>query len=996
MTKPLRVRVVTLSTVPSIKGRYNPIAVEKWVLEFWKKSRVYEKAKAEACLNNEKRFRFLEGPPTANGFMHVGHARGRTFKDVILRYYRMRGFCVWDQAGWDTQGLPVELEVEKNLRFKSKKDIENYGVDKFIYECQKLVDYYINHWRAASERLGLWLDYDNAYESRHPRYIEAVWGFLKQMWEKSYLYEDYRVIPVCPRCETALSSHEVALGYKVVKDPSLYFKVKLVDEEVYLVAWTTTPWTIISNEALAVHPNEKYVKLKVGSEYWVVAEKRLKPFLSEVGVNNAEVLEVFVGSQLYNKAYVHPLLEEVPEHNKHTPPNHRVLVAEWVSMDEGTGIVHVAPAHGPEDFELGKKHGLTVFKPLQKNGLFGKEAGKYSGKWFKDVDEEVIEDLKRKNLLVSVGEVEHEYPHCWRCETPLMYYADRQWFLKIDPIKGAMLRENSGVLWYPEWAGRRFEDWIKNAKDWCISRERFWGTPLPIWTCSNCGYRIAFGSIEELERATGQRLQDIHRPWIDSVTMACPRCGSTMLREPFVIDVWMDSGMAHTAALHQISREHLFKELFPYDWITEAVDQTRGWFYTLLFTAVGLYGKSPYRSVLCQGHVLDKYGKKMSKSRGNVIWALDFMEKRGADALRLYVTSKTAPWDNINFDPDEVADIQSALNILWNSVNFADMYMSLDKWSASALEHDLQHTLPEDLWVIYELSNTIKTVETSIERGELHNAARALLSFITETLSHRYITVVRPRVWIEGDAPQKRAAYATLFYVLTNLFKALAPFAPFIAEYLYHAFTKKYGPQYSAESIHLEKWPSTSARFLNEKVWSVVSTLFVACEEILALRAKLGVKRRWPLKHAWIRVSEEYAEHIAEARHVVEIYANIKQVEVAKEAPSSSSVVKVVEKPFEVYVDTAVDREIVLEGLARDFIRRVQVLRKELNLPVDHMLKEVVVYTPQQLLFEALERHSEYIKSEVRAQKLTLATAKPENARQWFIEDYELHVQVVV
>ena len=989
--------MVALSTPLSVKGRYNPVAVEKWVLEFWRKNRIYEKVKSTACSDSEKKlFRFLEGPPTANGFMHVGHARGRTFKDIVLRYYRMKGFCVWDQAGWDTQGLPVELEVEKNLKFKSKKDIESYGIDKFIYECQKLVNYYIDHWRAASERLGLWLDYENAYETRHPKYVEAVWSFLKHMWDKGYLYEDYRVIPVCPRCETALSSHEVALGYKVIKDPSLYFKVKLTDEDVYLIAWTTTPWTIISNEALAVHPTEKYVKIKVGSEYWIIAEKRLMAFLNEVKLSNVEVVEILIGSQLYNKAYVHPLLEEVPEHTKHKPPNHRVFVAEWVSMDEGTGVVHIAPAHGPEDFELGKKHGLVVFKPLQKNGIFDKEAGKYCGKWFRDVNEEVVEDLKKKNLLVHVSEVEHEYPHCWRCETPLMYYADRQWFLKIEPIREVMLHENGKVLWYPDWAGKRFEDWIGNARDWCISRERFWGTPLPIWTCSNCGYRVAFGRVEELEKASGQRLEDVHRPWIDAVVITCPRCGSKMLREPYVVDVWMDSGMAHTAALRQIDKEHLFKELFPYDWITEAVDQTRGWFYTLLFTAAGLYEKSPFRSVLCQGHVLDKYGKKMSKSRGNVIWALDFMEKQGADVLRLYLTFKAAPWDNINFDPDEVAEVQSLLNILWNSVNFADMYMSLDKWNASDIVRDLQHALPEDLWVIYELGNVIKTVENSIDKGELHVAARAILSFIAEALSHRYITVIRPRVWIEGEAPQKRSAYATLFYVLTTLFKVLAPFAPFISEYLYNAFTKKYDSIHSLESIHLEKWPNIPAELLNEKVWDVVSKLFAACEEILALRAKLGIKRRWPLKRAWIRGSKEVAEYASRARHIIEIYANIKQVEVAEEVPSSNTVVKVLEKPFEVYVDIAVDREVILEGLARDFIRRVQMLRKELNLPVDYMLTEIAVYTPHQLMLEALERYSDYIRNEVRAQKLTFVTAKPEDAKQWIIEDYETYVKVIV
>ncbi|MDK6029102.1 isoleucine--tRNA ligase [Ignisphaera sp. 4213-co] len=987
--------MIALSSTMSVKGRYDPVKVEQWVLEFWKANGIYDKVKKDTCSQESALFRFLEGPPTANGFMHVGHARGRTFKDIVLRYNRMKGVCVWDQAGWDTQGLPVELEVEKNLKIKSKKDIELYGVDKFIYECQKLVDYYISHWRKASERLGLWLDYDNAYETRHPKYIEAVWMFLKKMWDKGLLYEDYRVIPVCPRCETALSSHEVALGYKLVKDPSLYFKIKLADEETYVVAWTTTPWTIIANEALAVHPNEKYVKIKVNNEYWIIAEKRLKPLVSEIGLNNFEVVDAFPGSSLFNKKYIHPLLDEVPAHKLHEPSNHRILVAEWVSMEEGTGIVHIAPAHGPEDYELGKKYGLIVFKPIQKNGVFTDEAGAYKGMWFKDASKKVVEDLKRKDLVVHISEVEHEYPHCWRCETPLMYYADRQWFLRIDPIKNTMIEENRRVEWHPEWAGKRFEDWIVNARDWCISRERYWGTPLPIWTCLKCGHRIAVGSIEELERLSNRKLEDVHRPWIDKITIKCPRCGSEMFREPFVVDVWMDSGMAHTASLAQINKLEMFNNLFPYDWITEAIDQTRGWFYTLIFTSTSLYSRSPYKKVLCQGHVLDKYGKKMSKSRGNVIWALDFMEKKGADILRLYVTSKAAPWDNINFDPDETDDIKSVLNILWNATNFADTYMSLDKWNANNLHNDIKYLLPEDHWILHEVNNLINLVEKAIEENDLHIAARAILNFITESLSHRYITVIRPRVWIEKEAKEKRAAYATLFLVLTALYKVLAPFAPFISEYLYQAFTRKYGYELSKDSVHLERWSRIEID-VDKNQWSIVNNLFKVADEILALRAKYNIKRRWPLKKMWIRVSnDDEAKLVSMAKHVVQIYANVKSVEIENQSIHlSENIVKVCDKPYEVFIDVTMDEEAVLEGLARDFIRRVQMYRKELNLPVDHVLQEIIVYSPSQLMLKALEKHRNYIANEIRAQKIVVTSTKPEQFIHWNIEDNDIYVQV--
>ncbi|MEM3980114.1 MAG: isoleucine--tRNA ligase, partial [Ignisphaera sp.] len=847
--------------MPQIKNRYEPLVVEKWVLKFWEEHRIYEKVRRERCSENSKLFKFLEGPPTANGFMHVGHARGRTFKDVMLRFMRMNDHCVWDQAGWDTQGLPVELEVERNLRFKSKKDIEVYGIDKFVQECQKLVDYYIDHWRKASERLGLWLDYDNAYQTRHPKYIEVVWRFLKIAWDKGYLYEDFRVVPVCPRCETALSTHEIAQGYEVVEDPSLYFKIPLIDEpSVYLVAWTTTPWTIIDNEAIAVHPSETYVKIQIGNEFWVLAEKRLQNFVSEVGLKDYKVVEVFPGSALLNKRYIHPLLEEVPAHKEHGDANHRILGAEWVSMDEGTGVVHIAPAHGPEDFELSKQHGLIVFNSIQKNGVFGDQGGKYRGLWFKQADNVVIEDLKMKNLLVHIGRFQHEYPHCWRCGTPLMFYADKQWFIKIDPIKQIMYDENERVIWRPEWAGKRFSDWIANARDWCISRERFWGTPLPIWTCSSCGYRVIIDSVEEIKRLskTGEIPSDVHRPWIDKVVLKCPKCGGDMYREPYVVDVWMDSGVAHTASLVQINTEYLFNKLFPYDWITEAVDQTRGWFYTLLFTSSVMHGCSPFKSVLCQGHVLDKYGKKMSKSKGNVIYALDFMEKNGADILRLYLLSKAAPWDSVNFDPDEIKDIKRVLDILWNCVNFAVTYMDLDKWNAKNLDKDLKYLQAEDRWILYELQQVLNRVSNNVLSGNLHLATREIFNFIVESLSHKYITLVRPRVWLEEDAPEKRSAYATLYLVISTIIKALAPFAPFSSEYLYQAFVKKYAPEELVkESVHLEFWPNLQKDLLREDLWIAASLTFKIAEEVLSLRNVYGIKRRWPLKKAVVVVPNE-------------------------------------------------------------------------------------------------------------------------------------------
>ncbi len=992
--------VVSLSEAPSLKGRYNPLKVEEWVMAYWSSNNIYRKVKEKSWnKDNSPLFRFLEGPPTANGFMHVGHARGRSLKDVKLRYYRMKGYRVWDQAGWDTQGLPVELEVERKLGFKSKKDIEKYGVEKFVEECQKLVDYYISHWRKASERLGLWLDYDHAYETRHPRYLDTTWRFLKTMWDKGLLYEDLRVVPVCPRCETALSSHEVAQGYEVVKDPSLYFKIPLLGEEkTYMIAWTTTPWTIISNEALAVHPDETYVKIRVGEEYWIMAEKRLKEVLEEVGVKEYEVLEKFPGRKLFGKKYIHPLLDEVPAHKEHKGEyEHSVLTAEWVSMEEGTGVVHIAPAHGPEDFELGKQYGIRVFKPIRKNGYFTEEAGKYSGLWFKNANPHVVEDLKKKNLLVHIGEVEHEYPHCWRCGTPLMYYADRQWFIKIEPIKKKMLEENSKVKWSPEWASKRFQDWIENARDWCISRERYWGTPLPIWTCSKCGYRVAFGSLEEVRKhaINPEEVKDHHRPWIDRVKIKCPKCGGVMKREPFVVDVWMDSGVAHTASLNQYGWNNLFTQLFPYDWITEAVDQTRGWFYTLMFTSVAWHGLRPYKAVLNQGLVLDKYGKKMSKSRGNVVWALEFMEKHGADPFRLYLVSKSAPWDNINFDPDEVMEVKRQLDILWNSVNFALTYMELDKWKPDKLEEDLKHLEPEDKWIIYELYLMLKAVEDAVEKDNPHKGGRALLEFIVEKLSHRYITLIRPRVWIEEDKPEKRGAYATLYLVIDTLLKALAPYAPFISEYLYQAFIRKLSAK-AKESVHLEEWPTVNKELLDEQAWKSVSKLLDVAEQVLAIRSKVGIKRRWPLRKVVILASREEAESLQASTKVVKIYANVKQVEVTSKPVDIEGLEEAEVGELKVYVDARIDEEVLLEGLAREIVRRVQVMRRDLDLPLDAVVEKVQVYTKDNDIVRAIEKHRDYILGEVRAKAIEIVNEPPSNARKWRIEGKETWIKVVV
>ncbi|ABM81249.1 isoleucine--tRNA ligase [Hyperthermus butylicus] len=982
---------------PSLKSSYNPVKVEEWVLKFWDENKIYEKAKKKSWEEGKGPvFAFLEGPPTTNGFMHVGHARGRTLKDVKLRYMRMRGYRVWDQAGWDTQGLPVELEVEKKLGLKSKRDIEKLGVERFVEECRKLVDYYMEHWVRASKRLGLWLDYEHAYETRHPRYIEQVWSFIKKAHEKGLLYEGRRVVPRCPRCGTALSSHEVAQGYELVEDPSVYFKLPLLDEpNTYLVAWTTTPWTIIANEMAAVHPDETYVVVEVGGEKWILAEKRLEAFAKEVGLKDYRVMGRLRGRELEGRRYRHPLAEEVPYHQGHDhEPYHTVYTADWVTMEEGTGVVHAAPAHGPEDFEMAQKHGVDVYTPLREDGYFGEDAGAFKGLWFEEASKHVVEVLKRKGLLVYAGKYPHEYPFCWRCGTRLFYYASRQWFIRItDELRRKMAAEVYSMRWAPSWAAKRMGDWVENARDWCISRERYWGTPLPVWRCTSCNHIVVVGSLEELKQlATDPNSvpSDPHRPYIDRVELRCPKCGGVMKREPFVVDVWMDSGVAHTASLAQYGWLKLWDTLYPYQWITEAADQTRGWFYTLLVTGVVWHERKPYREVLLQGHVLDKYGKKMSKSKGNVIWALEWMEKNGTDPMRIFLLSR-APWDSINFDPDEVRRYQGYLNILWNTVKFADTYMELDKWKP---KNPAEARLAvEDRWILYRLWQALEKASEAIESDNMHQAVQALVDLVVEQVSHRYIPLIRPRVWEEEMTESKDAAYATLYYVLRAVLAAMAPIAPFVTEYLYQAFVRKYEPD-APESIHLNQWPTVPQELLDEKAYKAVEEAFAAAEKILAERSEKRLKRRWPLRRAVILVkNEDLRDALREAASVLARFANIKTVELAEAEPDwAQSALKIDTESMLVYVDMELDEETLLEGLAREVIRRAQVLRKELDLPVDHVVEELMVYATGKVL-EAVKRFEDLIRSEVRAKKITLLGTPPDKAKKWSIEDMgELHL----
>ena len=1045
---------------------YKPLAVEEEIRKFWKKENIFEKTvklRAKGPL-----FKFLEGPPTANGFMHVGHARGRTMKDVILRFKTMQGYNVWRRAGWDCHGLPVELEVEKKLGIKNKKEIASkIGVKEFVNRCQELVDYYISFWRESSEMLGLWLDYDNAYETRKEHYIENVWHTLKIAFERGLLVKSYRVVPVCPHCQTPLSSHEVAQGYKEREDPSIYVKFKIIgNNNDWLLIWTTTPWTLPANMAVSVNPEFEYVKVKVKNEFWYIAKGLLKRVMEELKIKKYEIVEEVIGKKLEGIKYIHPLLNEVPRQKEYSEKYHRVILGEHVTLEEGTGLVHTAPAHGPEDFEMAKKYRLPVFNPVDDTGHYTAEGGKYSGLYVFNANNIIIKDLKRKGVLVKSGKIRHIYPHCWRCGTPLIYRADEQWFIRVKPLKEKLIEENKKIYWNPSWAGKsRFGDWIANAEDWCLSRTRYWGTPLNIWKCKKCGYTIAIGSKEELKKLAINPPENIelHRPQIDEIKLKCPKCGGEMVREPYVIDVWFDSGMAHTASIDGLRNKELFEKLFPFDFITEAIDQTRGWFYSLLFTSVMLYNEAPFKSVLCQGHVLDKYSRKMSKSKGNVVWAIDVIKSKGADPLRVYLMIKASPWDSLAFDLDEIKNVVRDLNIVWNVFLFAYTYMSLDKYNPGKHKLIKEDLKIEDLWILSRVNSVLKNVTEELEKYNIHIALRSILDFIIEDLSHNYIRLIRRRVWIEENTSEKISAYTVLFYILWRINRILAPFTPFLAEKLYQKFIKPIfnGP----ESIHMAEWPRYNKSLISLSLENKMKIIRDIVSLSLAARQKAGIKLRWPVNEVVIQpksketydaikslekvlrdqintkkikllnVNEEPEFVILKARPIYreigrkyrkragEIFKAIENLtlseikgalksgtikisigsenislslddlEVLKEYPKEYSWAE--NTNAKVFISRRLSESLLDEAVAREIVRRVQYMRKELELEMDAYIN-AVIDTDDNNILKALREKENYIKSETRIKDLRIEKVLNKGfVKQWNIEGANVKIEIL-
>ncbi len=1049
-----------------IEGRYKPHEVEEWVKEFWSREGVYEAVKTKSE-KQRREFLFIDGPPyTSAPIPHIGTAWNKSIKDSVLRFYRMRGYRVFDRPGYDCHGLPIEVEVEKRMGVGTKKDIESrVGVGKFIEECKQFA---LSNLRSMTEwfkDLGVFMDWEDPYVTMRDEYIEAGWWLIKKADERGLLDNEFRVVYWCPRCSTTLAEYEIE--YKELVDPSIYvkFPVKGSSNE-HLLIWTTTPWTLPSNMFVMAHPDATYVKVRVGQEVYILAKPRLSVVMREMGVENYEVIEELKGRDLEGLEYVNPL-EKILEIQRRLAKYHRVVLSpEFVSMHEGTGFVHSAPGHGFEDYTVARRVGISeAASPVDDEGRFTEEVSRYAGLEVREANDRIVEDLRKLGALLHYGEIRHRYPICWRCKTPVVLRATRQWVLRVTKLKGELMREASRVEWIPKWALDRLRHILENLQDWVLSRQRYWGTPLPIWICPE-GHKHVVGSKEELRRLSGSEVKELHRPWVDEVVFKCPKCGKLMRRVPDVIDVWFDSGIAFYAALGH--PEKLGRRDVVADFITEGHDQVRGWFFSLLKSSVIGFRRAPYKRVLVHGFVLDEKGREMHKSLGNYVGTDEAIAKVGRDTLRLGLLQNTV-WEDLKFSWRLLSEVLRDLSIAWNVFVFASTYMQLDRFDPEThnLEDYLSDLSFEDLWILSRINRLIKRVTEALESSLIHEAAREVRKFIVEDVSRWYIRLIRPRVWVEEESRDKLAAYVTLYYVLKNWLLLAAPFVPFITERLYQEFIRK-SESSVPKSIHLMDWPSPDERFISDEVEKAMNLIKELHEVTAAARMRAGIKLRQPVREVIvytssdevmgvvkryrgflkkvlnsrevsvkpvgelsklitykvepvysrlgpkyrgltkeiIRYLSERGEEVARdliSKGIHEFVVGGKEVRLGKEdvkvTPIYSKGFSVAEADWgSVAIDTRLSREELADGLARDLIRRIQVMRKELNLPIDERIR-VAISCPEDVL-ELIEMRKNYIAGEVRAEELKV-TSEPMRAeelleltREWEIDDIKVVITV--
>ncbi|MBQ1931852.1 MAG: isoleucine--tRNA ligase, partial [Lachnospiraceae bacterium] len=831
---------------------------EKQVEKFWKENRIFEKSieQREGCPS----YMFYDGPPTANGKPHIGHVLTRVIKDMIPRYRTMKGYKVPRKAGWDTHGLPVEVEVEKLLGLSGKDKIEEYGLEPFIGHCKESVWKYKGMWEDFSGTVGFWADMDHPYVTYENNFIESEWWALKQIWDKGLLYKGFKIVPYCPRCGTPLSSQEVAQGYKDVKERSAVVRFKVKGEDAYILAWTTTPWTLPSNVALCVNPVESYVKVSAADGYtYYMAEALLDTVLGkladkEAGTPAYEILERYVGKDLEYKEY-EPLFDFANEIvAKQHKKAHFVTCDSYVTLTDGTGVVHIAPAFGEDDAQVGRNYDLPFVQLVDGKGEMTADTD-YAGVFCKQADPMILKDLEAKGLLFDAPKFEHSYPHCWRCDTPLIYYARESWYIKMTAVREDLIRNNNTINWIPESIGKgRFGDWLENVQDWAISRNRYWGTPLNIWECE-CGHQHAIGSIEELKSLSNNCPEDIelHRPFIDNVTIPCPHCGKEMHRVPEVIDCWFDSGSMPFAQHHYpFENQELFHEQFPAQFISEAVDQTRGWFYSLLAISTLLFNEAPYKNVIVLGHVQDKDGQKMSKSKGNAVDPFESLEKYGADAIRWYFYINSAPWLPNRFHGDAVVEGQRKfMGTLWNTYAFFVLYANIDEFDATKYTLDYDKLSVMDKWLLSKLNTMVKTVDNHLENYRIPEAARALQAF-TDDMSNWYVRRSRERFWAKGMEQDKINAYMTLYTALVTTAKAAAPMIPFMAENIYRNLVCNIDAA-APESVHLCDFPAVNEAWIDKALEDNMDEVLRAVVLGRACRNNANIKNRQPIGRMFVK-----------------------------------------------------------------------------------------------------------------------------------------------
>ena len=1013
---------------------------EKKVEEFWKENHIFEKS-----MENRKEgetYTFYDGPPTANGKPHIGHVLTRVIKDMIPRYRTMKGYMVPRKAGWDTHGLPVELEVEKKLGLDGKEQIEEYGMEPFIKQCKESVWKYKGMWEDFSSTVGFWADMEHPYVTYYDDYIESEWWALKEIWNKKLLYKGFKIVPYCPRCGTPLSAQEVSQGYKTVKERSAVVRFKVIGEDAYFLAWTTTPWTLPSNVALCVNPDETYCKVKAADGYtYYMAEALLDKVLGklakEEGEKAYEVLETYKGTDLEHKEY-EPLFACAGEAAaKQKKKAHFVTCDTYVTMSDGTGIVHIAPAFGEDDSRIGRNYDLPFVQFVDGQGNLTKETP-YAGVFVKKADPMVLTDLDKEGKLFDAPKFEHEYPHCWRCDTPLIYYARESWFIKMTAVKDDLIRNNNTINWIPESIGKgRFGDWLENVQDWGISRNRYWGTPLNIWQCE-CGHMHSVGSRQELFEMSGDeraKTVELHRPYIDEITLKCPECGGEMHRVPEVIDCWFDSGAMPFAQHHYpFENKELFEQQFPANFISEAVDQTRGWFYSLLAESTLLFNKAPYKNVIVLGHVQDENGQKMSKSKGNAVDPFDALNKYGADAIRWYFYINSAPWLPNRFHGKAVVEGQRKfMSTLWNTYAFFVLYANIDNFDPTKYNLEYDQLPVMDKWLLSRLNTTVQAVDNDLANYKIPEAARALQEFVDE-MSNWYVRRSRERFWAKGMEQDKINAYMTLYNALVTIAKTAAPMIPFMTEDMYQNLVRNVDKD-APESIHLCDFPTVNEAWIDKDLEADMKELLEIVVLGRACRNTANIKNRQPIGTMYVKaekkMGEFYTDIIADELNVKEVkfaddvesfisysfkpqlrtvgpkygklLGGIRQaltdingtaamnelrtngvlkldingndVELTEEdliieTAQTEGYVSESDGETSVVLDTNLTPELIEEGFVREIISKIQTMRKEAGFEV--MYKIVVYAHGNDKIQDVMKAHEDEIKSEVLADEMVL------------------------